>query len=157
MATPTAKTDSSKVTSQDIKNIAAATAQAPADDFENPDIGETFGGSYDRLTLAENEVSPMLSYAKDTKISLEDQNQAGVYVSQSVPVADNGGKLVSLPICSIFRKNWKEANVGIGDKFKIKRYPNTTKKRGKGVGNKMESYAIKVYERAPKAAQTAAL
>jgi hypothetical protein len=155
MATPT-KTDSSKVTSQDIKNIAAATAQAPADDFENPNVGEVFGGSYDRLTLTENEVSPLFTYVKDTKIQLEDQKNPGTYISEKVPVGEAGGKLISMPICAIFKKNWKEANVQSGDTFKVKRYPNTTKRRGAGAGNKMESFAVKVYSRAAKASATPA-
>jgi hypothetical protein len=152
------KSDSSKITSQDLKNIAVATAQAPADDFENPNIGEVFGGSYPRLDLTEGSVSPLLTYVKDTKINLEDQKNPGTYISQKVPLGADGDLIVSMPICSIFKKNWEEANIGVGDTFKVKRYPDTTKRRGAGAGNKMQSFAVKVYSRAAKAtAKTPAL
>jgi hypothetical protein len=118
------------------------------DDFENPNVGETFGGSYERLDLAENQVSSLLTYAKNTKIQLEDQKEPGKFVMVSVPVAsDESGKLFSLPIDAIFVKNWKEASISEGDTFKVKRYPDATKARGAGAGRKMRSFAIKVYSR----------
>lgn len=127
------------------KNIAPVAAQNNGDDFENPNVGETFGGSYARLELAENQVSELLEYVKDSKVQVENEDGAEMV---PVPVARTpDGILVSLPISAIFRKHWKEANVNVGDKFKIKRYLDAIKKRGKGTGNKLKVFAVKVYER----------
>lgn len=126
-------------------------------DFENPAVGETFGGSYARLELAEKSVSPILKYVKDTKIQLESQEEAGKFVMQKVPVAsDPEGTLLSMPIDAIFVKNFKEADIQVGDTFVVARYPDATKARGKGAGRKMRSFAVKVLSRAPRAAAPAA-
>ncbi len=139
-----------------------STQQINDDDFENPSVGEVFGGSYARIELAENQVSPLMVYLKDTKLPLEkkvDVVENGVTTTQTITeiktvavcriAADEKAPLLMLPISAIFMKHWKEANVNIGDKFKVKRYPDAVKKRGQGVGNKMQNFALKVYERAP--------
>lgn len=137
-----------KITKSQVNQGVAASNQT--DDFENPNVGESFGGSYSRLELNENEVSGLLEYVKDSKVQVENDNGPEIITS---PVAKTEeGKLVSLPISAIFRKHWKEANVEKGDKFKIKRYVDVVKKRGKGSGNKLKVYAVKVYSRAEKAA-----
>ena len=150
----TSKT-ASKLTTEDIKNLAATSATEPvaqngADDFENPSVGEVFGGSYPRLDLLEGQVSPLLEYVKDSKVQVENDDGAEMV---AVPVARTPeGQLISLPISAIFRKHWKEANVNVGDTFKIKRYVEAIKKRGKGAGNKLKVFAVKVYTRKTPAA-----
>ena len=127
------------------------TVPAPVvDDFENPNVGEIFGGSYPRLELIENEVSSVLTYRKDTKIQMESNDKEGEFEMKSVPVVESAadGKLYTLPLSAIFTKHWKEAGINAGDTLKIKRYPDATKKRGKGAGNKMKVFALKVYSRA---------
>lgn len=130
-----------------VKNASAN--PAPVDDFENPNIGEMFGGTYPQLALGENEVSPLLTFVKNTKIQIENPDKPGEYEMRPVPVASSGndGKLYSLPISAIFRRLWDEAKMNEGDTFKIKRYPDATKKRGRGAGNKMKNFAMKVYSR----------
>lgn len=132
------------------KNQVKQAVDASADDFENPNVGETFGGSYPRLELAEGQVSPVLTYVKDTKVQLERDD--GTTEMVNAPVAQNSddGKLVALPINAVFKKHWSEANVSVGDTFKVKRYADATKKRGKGAGNKIKVFALKVYSRAAK-------
>lgn len=124
------------------------------DDFENPAVGEVFGGSYPQLALEANQVSGMLVYVKDTKIQLESQQKAGEYEMRSVPVVQNeaDGKLYTVSISSIFTKHWKEAAINVGDKLRIKRYPDATKKRGAGAGKPMQVHALKVYARAAQSA-----
>jgi hypothetical protein len=102
------------------------------------------------LELAENEVSPLLTYRKDTKIQMESQDNEGEFEMKTVPVVESATdhKLYTLPLSAIFMKHWKEAEIKTCDEFKIKRYPDATKKRGKGAGNKMKVYALKVYTRA---------
>lgn len=126
----------------------------PVDDFENPSVGEIFGGSYPRLELGENEVSPLLTYRKDTKVQVESNEKEGEFEMKSVPVVESAsdGKLYTLPLSSIFTKHWNEAKVSEGDTLKIKRYPDATKKRGRGAGNKMKVFALKVYSRKSAAA-----
>jgi hypothetical protein len=142
------KTPETKLVQQKIIPGTESAALNSHDDFEDPNVGETFGGSYDRLNLSENEVSPLLTYVKNTKIQLEDQKEPGKFVMVSVPVArSSDGKLFSLPIDAIFVKNWKEAAMDEGDTFKVKRCPDATKARGAGAGRKMRSFAIKVYSR----------
>jgi len=116
------------------------------DDFENPSIGEAFGGSYPNLELSQGEVSGMLTFVKESKIAL--QNEAGETEILSIPVANDGARLVSLPLNAVFKKHYKEANLNAGDVFRIKRYPDSTKKRGKGAGNIIKVFALKVYTRA---------
>jgi len=125
-------------------------ASPEVDDFENPEVGEIFGGSYPQLVLEANQVSPLLEYVKDTKIQLESQNKPGEFEMRSVPVVKNSadGKLYTVSISAIFTKHWKEANVNMGDTLKIKRYPDATKKRGAGAGKPMQVHALKVYARA---------
>lgn len=136
---------------ENAKKLPVNPAQTPAvpvqkDDFEDSNTGEMFGGSYVRLDLAEGQVSGLLEYVKDSKIQVENDEGAEMV---SVPVAKTEDNiLVSLPISAVFRKHWKEANVNTGDKFKIKRYTDATKKRGKGTGSKMKIFAVKVYARA---------
>lgn len=119
--------------------------------FETSQEGEIFGGSYARLELNHGNVSCPLIYRKDTEIPLPDQDAEGNDTTkmQTVYVAETPKKeLVSCPIASIFMKHFKEAKIKLGDEFRIKRYPDAIKKRGKGSGNKMQVYAVMVTKRA---------
>lgn len=123
------------------------------DDFENPDVGENFGGSYPRLDLNEGQTSAMLEYIKDADIEVRDDSEgaepnAKKVLEMHVLRDINSGVLCTSPIGAIFDNCWDDAKIQKGDHFKIKRYTDTTKKEGKGKGNKMKVYAIKVYTRA---------
>lgn len=124
-------------------------------DFNNPAVGETFGGSYPALELEPNSVSKRLIYIKDSKIVLtktvdgkeEAENKKIAVVAEK----DAPEKLFGLPISAIFEKNWKEADLEIGSEFVVARFPDTKKKRGQGAGQTMKNYALKVLVRAKKA------
>lgn len=122
-------------------------------DFENPNVGENFGGSYARLDLNEGQVSQELVYIKEDDIQVRDDSEGAapgakktlkMHVLQDV----DSGVLVTSPIGAVFDNVWAEAQIKTGDVFRIKRYSDTVKKEGKGKGNKMKVYGIKVYKRA---------
>lgn len=138
-----------KITKEQVKSA----VNASADDFENPNVGETFGGSYPRIELSEGQVSPLLTYIKDSKVQIQNDDGTSEMVSSPVVQSADDNKLYTLPISAIFRKHWGEANVNEGDTLKVKRYVDAIKKRGKGAGNKLRVFAVKVYSRAaaPKA------
>ena len=113
--------------------------------------GELFGGSYARLELEPGDVSIPLVYRKDTEIPLPDQDANGNETTkmQTVYVCElPNTELVTCPISAIFMKHFKEAKIVKGDEFRIKRYPNAVKKRGKGAGNQMQVFAVRVTKRA---------
>lgn len=142
-------TPASKLTAADLKAAVVPSTVNAADDFENPSIGEAFGGNYPRIELSEGQVSPLMTYAKNSKVQVENDN--GIEIINA-PVCTNAddGKLYSLPISAIFRKHWTEAQMQPGDTFKFKRYTDAVKKRGKGAGNKLKVFAVKVYTRSPR-------
>lgn len=129
-----------------------ATAVDASFDFEKATGGEIFGGSYPRLELNPSEVSAAIIHRKDTEIPLDDgEDDEGKPKTkmQTVHIGElPSGDLVSLPIAAIFMKHFKEAEIKEGDEYRIKRYADATKKRGKGSGNKMQVYAVLVTNRA---------
>ncbi len=119
-------------------------------DFENPNIGETFGGSYPQLNIDEDAVIGPIEYVKDTQIQLEDDGQPKMVKVAVLKGPD--GVLGTGPISANFVKHFDEANLSVGDVIAIKRYKDVVKKRGKGAGVKMKIYALKVLSRVtPKA------
>lgn len=128
--------------------------------FETSDEGELFGGSYPRLMLNPNDVSAPLIYRKDTEIPLDggkDENGNETTKMQTVYVVEvPSGELVTCPIAAIFMKHFKEANIEKGDTFRIKRYPDASKKRGRGAGKPMQVYAVRVTSRASSVEKEAA-
>jgi hypothetical protein len=62
----------------------------------------------------------------------------------NVPLArvEATGALITLPISAIFTKNFAAASPVKGERFAVKRFPDTAKKSGLGKGNKMEVFAI---------------
>lgn len=132
------------------------------DAFESAQ-GESFGGVTEILTLAVNEVSPLLTFTRNTSLQLRDsvtdvidgkpvERETTKLVSCPVAVADDDPKKTerSLPIGAIFQKTFAEAKIVAGDKFLIKRFPDAVKKGGRGSGTKMHVYGLKVVHRAPR-------
>lgn len=118
------------------------------DDFENPNVGEQFGGSYPRLDLKVDEASGMLSYTgKDTEIEVEDLQDKTKKKTLKIQVFLDlkSEQLCTAPIGAIWDSVWAEANIKVGDEFRVKRYADVPKK---GTGQNMKVYAIKVYSRA---------
>ncbi len=120
------------------------------DDFEDVAQGEVFGGTYDRLELEENETTDYLVYVKKTTITTDDVGDDGLPKKNVLDVhigMDRSGKQFALPIGAIIWNHFKEANLNPGDVFRIKRYEDVTKKKGRGAGKPMQAYALKVYAR----------
>jgi hypothetical protein len=114
--------------------------------FDNPDLGESFGGTFDRLILNVGDISEYLQYVRQSSMVFEDIAD-GQVTSKTVAVflARNAeGTIFSLPIAAIFVKNFKDANMVQGDIFTFRRTGDVTKKKGRGTGNIMETYEIKV-------------
>lgn len=120
------------------------------DDFEDVAQGEVFGGTYERLELEENETTDYLVYVKKTTITTNDVGDDGLPKKNVLDVhigMDRSGKQFALPIGAIIWNHFKEANLNPGDVFRIKRYEDVTKKKGRGAGKLMQAYALKVYAR----------
>ncbi len=120
------------------------------DDFEDVAQGEVFGGTYERLELEENETTDYLVYVKKTTITTDDVGDDGLPKKNVLDVhigMDREGKQFALPIGAIIWNHFKEANLNPGDVFRIKRYEDVTKKKGRGAGKPMQAYALKVYAR----------
>ena len=145
-----------KITGTQIANaVSASDKDISFAEFNNPSIGENFGGSFPPLELEVNSVSPRLIYIKDSKVVLEktvngekiaDIKKVAVVAHKSDP-----NKMFGLPISAIFEKNWKESDLNIGSEIVVARFADSTKKRGEGAGQKMKNYALKVLVRANKA------
>ncbi len=108
--------------------------------------GESFGGSSEILMLAEDEVAGPLTYVTLRRGVDLGNNMGLVDIHEA---KDSEGDLWRLPIASNFRRQAESANLRSGDVFGIKRLLDATKKHGKGKGNAMEMYAIKIVSRAP--------
>lgn len=132
------------------------------DAFESA-TGETFGGVTEILKLEINAVSPVLVFSRLTVLQLRDtttdvvdgkpvERETTKLVSCPVAYAETDGRKMeqSLPIGAVFSKTWAEAKCVPGDKVLIKRFPDATKKGGRGSGTKMHVYGLKVVFRAPR-------
>lgn len=119
----------------------------PASDFENPSVGENFGGSFARLELKVDEVSGLMRYVKDTVIELDDLQNKGQKKDHTLQVFEDvkTGLFCTGPIGAIWDNTWLEAKIKHGDLFAVKRYADAVKK---GSIQVMKVYGIKVYERA---------
>lgn len=132
------------------------------DAFESA-VGEAFGGVTEILALEVNAVSPVLVFTRNTTLQLRDtvtevvdgkpvDRETTKLVSCPVAIAEGDERKVerSLPIGAVFQKTWAEAKIVPGDKLLIKRFPDATKKGGRGSGTKMHVYGLKVIYRAPR-------
>lgn len=121
-------------------------------DFDDETTGEVVGASYPRLELMQNQVSMKLEYVKEQVLVLPSQDNPKEMEELKVPCAKgvDDGVIYALPVSAIFKKNLAESNLDKGDVFAFKRYTDAVKKHGRGQGNKMRVYGIKVYSRAEK-------
>lgn len=103
--------------------------------------GQEFGGQAGIVDVKENEVAGPFTYTGHQEI-VTDLGAVTVHTG-----TDDDGAQWRLPIQATFLRAVDQARLQMGDKFAIKRYDDTVKKRGKGAGNPMAIYAIKVLER----------
>lgn len=144
-----------KLSGKDLKTMSAPPSAAPLKamslaDFESTTNGETFGGTFKPIELEIGTVSGKLIYVKDSKIVLPKTGDDGKTISETImtPLArlndDPESPLMSLPIGTIFKKAWDESHIQPGQCFWMARYPDSKKKSGKGAGNAMKVYALKL-------------
>lgn len=109
------------------------------DDNDSPE----YGGQSDILELEVGEIAGPLEYIGSTSMTLE-----GGEVTVHQALTPNGDT-VRCPISASFLRSFDQAAIQKGDKFAVKRNDDTTKKSGKGKGQAMHIYSVKVVERAP--------
>lgn len=108
--------------------------------------GEDYGGSSEILYIEEGEVvGPLTFVAARPNVDLG--NAMGTVTMYEAKDSQNA--VWRLPIAANFRRQAEAANLQRGDTFAVKRLEDQVKKHGKGKGNPMEMYAIKVLKRAP--------
>ena len=106
--------------------------------------GEVFGGSADILKLEIGEVAGPLSYVGLSEKKLElDGDKVDVHTAR-----DASCKLWRLPLSASFRNQLLESKLGAGDSFLARRVEDSVKKKGKGKGNMMKIYQVKILARA---------
>jgi hypothetical protein len=114
--------------------------------FNNPDIGETFGGQFDRMEILPGEITPYLQFVRISSMILEDivDGKIEAKTVQIVVARTEDGKMYSHPIGAIFIKNFKDAAMVPGDIFLYKRGQDVKIKKGRGAGKEVPSFEIKV-------------
>ena len=110
--------------------------------------GDSFGGESEILLLDEGMVAGPLSYLGHRLTDLgNNMGPADIHEAK-----DSEGDTWRLPIAANFRRQAEGANLQRGDTFYVKRLTDAVKKAGKGKGNAMQMYQVKVTNRAPVAA-----
>lgn len=137
---------------QEAKELTAQQEEARKRYLVNEDAwdeadGQEFGGSAEVLILRQNEIAGPFIYTGHQQV----QTDLGETTSHTG--TDPDGEQVRLPIQATFLRAVDTAKLGYGDKFLVKRQPDQIKKKGKGAGNPMAIFAIKVIERSAKAGE----
>lgn len=110
--------------------------------WENEDAIE-FGGQSDILLLEVDEVGGPFKYIGHQPMQT-DLGMTTVHIA-----SDKEGNTIRMPISAAFVRSADQAGLSRGDTFIVKRYPDTLKKTGKGKGQTMQIYALKVTSKAP--------
>lgn len=108
-----------------------------------------FGGQSEILELDVNECAGPFEYQGHQPMILESGET-------TVHLGALDGDLYRLPISSAFLRCVDQARLRLGDVFAIKRLPDVAKKAGKGKGQTMKIYSLKVIERAEVASEPVA-
>lgn len=146
MATPQNKPAGSKFRQQSDAE-AAAEEKAERPYIKTPEAwdgmsGQEFGGASGILDLKVGEVAGVFVYTGHQQVTT-DLGETTVHTG-----LDEDNNQWRMPIQATFLRAVDQARLGMGDKFAVKRQEDQIKKRGKGAGNPMAIYAIKVLERA---------
>lgn len=145
MANPAKPTGSKFRQQSDAEAAAEEKAERPyikAAEAWDEMAGQEFGGASGILDLKVGEVAGVFVYTGHQQVTT-DLGETTVHTG-----LDEEGNQWRLPIQATFLRAVDQARLGMGDKFAVKREEDQIKKRGKGAGNKMAIYAIKVVERA---------
>lgn len=148
MASPKKAVDSTKFAEESkqisAEELAARTYMADEAAWEND--GEEFGGQSDILLIQVGEVAGPFTYVGFQNMTT---NLGDTTVHLGIGVDEETHRL---PIQATFQRAVDQAGLKRGDKFLVRRFEDQIKKQGKGKGNPMAIYAVKVTERAPVAA-----
>lgn len=124
-------------------DLAAATVSNDAALWDSAE-GETFGGDADILKLDVGQIAGPLTYeGRDAKGLELDGEKVDVHTGR-----DAAGKLWRLPLSASFRNQLTESKLAEGDTFLVRRNEDAIKKKGKGKGNPMKIFQVKVTKRA---------
>ncbi|MDE2102577.1 MAG: hypothetical protein KGL39_35345 [Patescibacteria group bacterium] len=107
--------------------------------------GEEFGGKSEILILQVGEIAGPLTYVGHQEMTT-DLGDTTVHTATT-----KSGEQVRLPIQATFLRALDQAGVVRGDSFMVKRFEDQVKKKGKGAGNPMAIYGVKVIDRVPRA------
>lgn len=97
-----------------------------------------YGGQSDILELEVGEIAGPLEYVGFQTMNLE----SGEVKVQLAVTPDK--ETLRCPISASFLRSFDQAGITIGDTFAIKRNEDTEKKGGKGKGQMMHIYSVKV-------------
>lgn len=111
--------------------------------------GSEFGGQADIMSLDVGEIGGPFLYIGFQPMRLEDKDVT-VHIGQT-----SEGVNMRLPISASFLRSVDQAKLVPGDKFAVKRNEDVAKKNGKGKGNMMQIYSLKVIERSATGATAA--
>jgi len=102
-----------------------------------------YGGQSDILELKVGEVSKILTYIGHQAM----QTTLGSTTVHTATSPDGGS--LRLPISASFLRAIDQAGIKRDDEFLIKRFEDVKKSSGKGAGQTMQIYAVKLTKRAP--------
>lgn len=105
------------------------------------DEGQEFGGKADVVKILVGEIAGPFTYLNH--VSME--TDLGKVTVHQATTEDK--QQVRLPISATFVRAVDQADLKFGDVFLIKRSEDVEKKRGKGAGNDIPVFAIKVLKR----------
>lgn len=111
--------------------------------------GQEFGGKSDVINILVGEIAGPFVYAGHQSM-VTDLGEATVHIANT-----SDGESVRLPISATFVRAVDAAGLAFGDTFLVRRSDDVKKKKGKGAGNMIPVYAIKVTSRVARPAVTA--
>ena len=117
---------------------------AAAEAWDNVE-GQEFGGKADVVDIKIGEVAGPFVYLNHVPMETRLGN---VTVHQATT---EDGDTVRLPISATFVRAVDQAKLAFGDTFLVKRLDDVKKKQGKGAGNMIPVYAIKILSHGPAA------
>lgn len=134
----------SKTSSEDTESTAIEGVKPPLMAASEWDAVETpeFGGQADIMALEVDEIGGPFEYVGHQPMRLEDKD-----VTVHIGLTTEGTNM-RLPISASFLRAVDQAKLAPGDTFAIKRNDDVKKKNGKGKGNMMQIYSVKVLTKA---------
>jgi len=106
--------------------------------------GEEFGGKSEILILRVGELAGPLVYVGHQEMTTS-LGETTVHMATT-----KNGDTMRLPIQATFLRSVDQAGLVRGDTFLVKRFEDQIKKQGKGKGNPMAFYGLRVVQRAPR-------